>query len=57
METRGVASVRSPVCNLEQYHADVSHEGFVHAMVEAFRQEYGVHEEVCRLLPVWWAGP
>lgn len=57
METRGVASVRSAVCNLQQYHTDVSHEGFVHAMVEAFRQEYGVHEEVCRLLAVYWVGP
>ncbi|KAI0638498.1 Lipoyltransferase and lipoate-protein ligase [Trametes polyzona] len=46
METRGVASVRSPVCNLQQYHAHVSHEGFVQAMVDAFRQEYGVHDEV-----------
>lgn len=46
METRGVASVRSPVCNLQQYHADVSHEGFVHAMVKAFREEYRVDEEV-----------
>ncbi len=57
METRGVASVRSPVCNLQQYHADVSHEGFVQAMVEAFRHEYGVHEEVCRLLHEYGFGP
>ncbi|KAH9855036.1 Lipoyltransferase and lipoate-protein ligase [Lenzites betulinus] len=46
METRGVASVRSPVCNLQQYHTDVSHEGFVHAMVKAFREEYRVDEKV-----------
>ncbi|KAI0832740.1 Lipoyltransferase and lipoate-protein ligase [Trametes gibbosa] len=45
METRGVASVRSPVCNLQQYHADVSHGGFVQAMVRAFRDEYQVNEE------------
>ena len=46
METRGVASVRSPVCNLRQGHAGVDHEQFVHAVVNAFREEYGVHEEV-----------
>ncbi|KAI0355388.1 Lipoyltransferase and lipoate-protein ligase [Trametes cingulata] len=46
METRGVASVRSPVCNLQQYHVDVSHEKFVQAVVDAFRQEYRVDEEI-----------
>ncbi|KAI0776146.1 Lipoyltransferase and lipoate-protein ligase [Trametes elegans] len=46
METRGVASVRSPVCNLQQYHADVSHEKFVRAVVDAFRHEYDVKEEI-----------
>ena len=46
METRGVASVRSPVCNLRQHHYSVNHEDFVDAVVDAFRQEYEVHEEV-----------
>ena len=46
METRGVASVRSPVCNLRQRYGDVTHEGFVRAVVDAFREEYGVREEV-----------
>ncbi|KAI0371535.1 Lipoyltransferase and lipoate-protein ligase [Pilatotrama ljubarskyi] len=46
METRGVASVRSPVCNLQQYHTEVSHDKFVQAVVDAFRREYGVDEEV-----------
>ncbi|KAI0774574.1 Lipoyltransferase and lipoate-protein ligase [Fomes fomentarius] len=46
METRGVASVRSPVCNLRQHDANVRHEEFVEAVVDAFRQEYGVREEV-----------
>ncbi|KAL7282633.1 LOW QUALITY PROTEIN: hypothetical protein ACG7TL_004105 [Trametes sanguinea] len=41
METRGVASVRSPVCNLQQYHPGTTHEKFVDAMIHAFRQEYG----------------
>ncbi|OSD04531.1 Lipoyltransferase and lipoate-protein ligase [Trametes coccinea BRFM310] len=45
METRGVASVRSPVCNLQQYHPGTTHEKFVDAMIHAFRQEYGVIEE------------
>ncbi len=52
METRGVASVRSPVCNLRQQYEHVSHEGFVQAAVDAFRTEYDVHEEVrAGLLP------
>ncbi|KAI1796086.1 Lipoyltransferase and lipoate-protein ligase [Ganoderma leucocontextum] len=46
MQTRGVASVRSPVCNLRQQYAHVSHEGFVQAVVDAFRTEYDVHEKV-----------
>ena len=46
METRGVASVRSPVCNLRQRYGDVTHEGFVRAVVDTFREEYGVREEV-----------
>ncbi|KAI0329528.1 Lipoyltransferase and lipoate-protein ligase [Cubamyces sp. BRFM 1775] len=45
METRGVASVRSPVCNLQQYDAGVSHEKFLEAVINAYRQEYGVREE------------
>ncbi|TFK90850.1 hypothetical protein K466DRAFT_483951, partial [Polyporus arcularius HHB13444] len=46
METRGVASVRSPVCNLRQHHPSVNHEDFVEAVVDAFRQEYGIYDEV-----------
>ncbi|KAH9943166.1 Lipoyltransferase and lipoate-protein ligase [Epithele typhae] len=46
METRGIASVRSPVCNLQQHGAQVSHEEFVNAVVNAFREEYGVVEKV-----------
>ena len=46
METRGVASVRSPVCNLQQQYGHVKHESFVEAVVDAFREEYDVHEEV-----------
>ncbi|KAI0689233.1 Lipoyltransferase and lipoate-protein ligase [Cytidiella melzeri] len=46
METKGVASVRSPVCNLQQYNPTVTHEDFVEAAVKAFREEYGNEEDV-----------
>jgi lipoate---protein ligase len=46
MDTKGVASVRSPVCNLQQYNASVSHETFVEAVVKAFREVYNIHESV-----------
>ena len=52
METRGVASVRSPVCNLQQYHVGVSHEKFLEAVIDAYRQEYDVYEEVSPSLAV-----
>ena len=51
METRGVASVRSPVCNLQQRYGHVKHESFVEAVVDAFREEYDVHEEVRFAVP------
>lgn len=47
METKGVASVRSPVNNLQQYTGGVSHEAFVDAVVEAFREEYDIQDKVC----------
>jgi lipoate-protein ligase A len=46
MQTKGVASVRSPVCNLRQHKPDVSHEGFVHAVVREFQDHYNIREEV-----------
>jgi len=50
MITRGVASVRSPVKNLQEFSPAVTHENFVRAMVQAFRQEYHIEEPVrlCR---------
>ncbi|KIK64683.1 hypothetical protein GYMLUDRAFT_39668 [Collybiopsis luxurians FD-317 M1] len=42
METKGVASVRSPVRNLQYYHPAVTHQGFVDAVVREFREEYGI---------------
>ena len=46
MVTKGVASVRSPVCNLQQFNVNVSHGDFSDAVVKAFQDEYGVDQEV-----------
>ncbi|KAF5388072.1 hypothetical protein D9615_000764 [Tricholomella constricta] len=42
MITRGVASVRSPVCNLQQYCRELTHDTFTNAVVLAFQNEYGI---------------
>ncbi|KAG0703915.1 hypothetical protein DFH29DRAFT_914674 [Suillus ampliporus] len=47
MITKGVASVRSPVCNLAQFSETVSHNTFVNAVVDSFKAEYGVNDEPC----------
>ncbi|KAF7789355.1 hypothetical protein EIP86_000299 [Pleurotus ostreatoroseus] len=44
MHTKGIASVRSPVRNLQQYDDSVTHEKFVEAVIDSFRQEYSVYE-------------
>ncbi|GJE84883.1 lipoyltransferase and lipoate-protein ligase [Phanerochaete sordida] len=46
METKGVASVRSPVRNLQQFNPDVHYEGFVQAVIDVFQYHYGIREEV-----------
>jgi lipoate---protein ligase len=46
MITKGVASVRSPVCNLRQQKPTVSHEDFVYAVVREFQDRYNVSETV-----------
>lgn len=46
MITKGVASVPSPVCNLQQYKPDVSHEDFVSAVVHEFQNNYNIRESV-----------
>lgn len=46
MITRGVASIRSPVKNLQEFSLAVTHDKFVRAMVQAFREEYHVGEPV-----------
>lgn len=46
MQTKGVASVRSPVRNLQSFNPTVSHEAFVDAVISSFRDEYGIDGEV-----------
>ena len=46
MITRGVASIRSPVKNLQEFSPAVNHDKFVRAMVQAFREKYHVGEPV-----------
>ncbi|KAL1660476.1 hypothetical protein GGF50DRAFT_91240 [Schizophyllum commune] len=47
MTTKGVASVRSPVCNLQLFDSSLTHEAFADSMVREFQREYGVTEEPC----------
>ncbi|KAL4065143.1 hypothetical protein V8B97DRAFT_1867378 [Scleroderma yunnanense] len=47
MHTKGVASVRSPVCNLVGTNPYLTHEAFVKAVIHSFREEYGVDDEPC----------
>lgn len=46
MYTKGVGSVRSPVCNLIQYDPRITHDMFVDAVIDSFRAEYCVDDEV-----------
>ena len=48
MYTKGVASVRSPVRNLAQSSASATHDAFVDAVIQSFREEYTIHEEVSK---------
>ncbi|KAF4619137.1 hypothetical protein D9613_004797 [Agrocybe pediades] len=45
--TKGVDSVRSPVCNLKRHNSTITHESFTSAVVEQFQAEYGVSSEPC----------
>ncbi|KAH7916793.1 hypothetical protein BJ138DRAFT_1139170 [Hygrophoropsis aurantiaca] len=49
MVTKGVASVRSPVCNLRQFSPNISHDTFVDAVVREFQKEYGVTDKACEV--------
>ncbi|KZT29356.1 Lipoyltransferase and lipoate-protein ligase [Neolentinus lepideus HHB14362 ss-1] len=46
MVTKGVDSVRSPVCNLRQFGSSINHETFINAVIEEFRKEYRVEEPI-----------
>jgi len=46
MITKGVASVRSPVCNLQQFSGEITHDTFTTAIVREFRNEYGISAPV-----------
>ncbi|KAH6914598.1 Lipoyltransferase and lipoate-protein ligase [Coprinopsis sp. MPI-PUGE-AT-0042] len=47
MITKGVASVRSPVCNLRQHNPEIGHEHFTNAVIESFKAKYSISSEVC----------
>jgi len=49
MITKGVASVRSPVCNLQEFSREITHDTFTNAVVQEFRTEYGIDTAVCVL--------
>ena len=53
MITKGVASVRSPVCNLQQFSSHITHNGFTDAVVDEFRKEYGIDQTVRIILKFW----
>jgi lipoate---protein ligase len=46
MITKGVASVRSPVCNLQQFNCEITHDSFTNAIVREFKNEYGIDTPV-----------
>lgn len=46
METKGVASVRSPVCNLKQVKPNIESEDVLDAIVHTFKRDYGVTDKV-----------
>ena len=42
MVSKGIASVRSPVKNLRDFGAEVEHGTFVDAVIDSFKEHYGV---------------
>ncbi|CAK5280025.1 unnamed protein product [Mycena citricolor] len=53
MQTNGVASVRSPVCNIRQTQPDVTHSAFVDAVVSQFQQEYDIDDKPLTVDESW----
>ncbi|KAF9035014.1 Lipoyltransferase and lipoate-protein ligase [Hymenopellis radicata] len=52
MNTKGVASVRSPVCNLQQHDPAITHESFSDAVVHAFREAFSDASPVQRVTAI-----
>ena len=52
MVTKGVPSVPSPVCNLRNVDASVTHEAFTDAVAREFRSEYGISDDVSHFLTI-----
>jgi lipoate---protein ligase len=46
MKTKGVASVRSPVCNVQRWNINIDHDAFLEAVIEEFKKQYGIDDEV-----------
>ncbi|GJJ07153.1 hypothetical protein Clacol_001353 [Clathrus columnatus] len=46
MVTRGVASVRSPVHNLQMFNPSVTHDFFLQSMIAEFRRVYEINSEI-----------
>jgi lipoate-protein ligase A len=44
--TKGVPSIRSPICNLKLFDANITHDIFVDLVIEEFKKEYGINEQV-----------
>ncbi|KDR84269.1 hypothetical protein GALMADRAFT_236976 [Galerina marginata CBS 339.88] len=47
IQTKGVGSVRSPVCNLQRFDSSLTHEQFTAAVVKQFCEEYGINSKPC----------
>lgn len=44
LKSKGVSSVRSRVCNLCEFNAEITNEGMIDALKKGFAQEYGAFE-------------
>jgi lipoate-protein ligase A len=51
MVTKGVPSVRSPVCNLQHFNPNVTHDLFADAVIREFQKEYDIDETVGPIFP------
>lgn len=51
MISKGVSSVRSPVCNLNQVKPGVTHDEFVQSVIKEFSAEFSTDNKVGTLVP------